>query len=73
MNYSELARQQFYKLKEDTLDDDRHSLGAENEIDYNTDGLKFKIKVDGFWEESTCFDWYVYDLSGNLIESGTEY
>ena len=30
MNYLELAKEQFYTLKEETLDEDRHLVGAGN-------------------------------------------
>jgi len=73
MNYLELAVDQFYQLKEDTLDDDRHSVGAECTEDYDIDGIKFQINVDGFWEKSTWFNWKVIDEKGNVIESGTNY
>lgn len=72
MDYLKLAKEQFSNLMEETLDEDRHSLGAENEQDYEIDGVKFKIKVDGFWEKATWFDWNVYDEQGNEIASGTE-
>jgi len=72
MNYRELASEQFYNLKEETLDDDRHCLGAANEQEYEIDGLKFKISVNGFWEKATWFDWVVYDEENNIITRGTE-
>lgn len=72
MNYLQLAKEQFSNLQEKTLDEDRHSLGAENEMDYEIDGVKFKIKVDGFWEKATWFDWTVYDEQGNEIANGTK-
>ena len=73
MDYLKLAKEQFFTLKEEMLDEDRHSLGAANEIDYDIEGEKFKIKVDGFWEKSTWFDWEVINLSGEKIASGTWY
>ena len=73
IDFEELAEDQFYKLKEETLDEDRKSLGAEGEQDYEIDEVKFKIKVDGFWEKSTWFNWIVYDESGKEIDTGTEY
>jgi hypothetical protein len=72
MNYLKLAKEQFSNLQEETLDEDRHSLGAENEMDYEIDGVKFKIKVEGFWEKATWFDWTVYDEEGKEIANGTE-
>lgn len=71
-DYLKLAIDQFNKLREETLDEDRHSLGAGNEYNYEVDGIKFKIAVDGYWEKSTWFDWQVYDSTGNKIFSGTE-
>jgi len=73
MNYLELAEDQFYNLKEETLDDDRHVLGAGNKKDYEVDNVKFTIEVDGFWEKSTWFDWIVKDENGAKIDSGTSY
>ena len=73
MNYLELAEKQFYNLKEETLDDDRHCSGAANKQDYEIDKVKFSIEVDGFWEKSTWFDWVVTDENGEKIDSGTEY
>lgn len=69
-NYFELAEDQFYQLKEDTLDDDRKCVGAEGEEDYDIDGFKFTIKVDGFWEKSTWFNYVVIDSDGDEIEKG---
>jgi hypothetical protein len=71
-DFLKLAKEQFSNLKEETLNEDRHCLGAESEEDYEVNGLKFKIKVDGFWEKATWFDWLVYDENGVQIESGTE-
>ena len=34
MNYLELAKEQFYTLKEETLNEDRHCLGAANSKEY---------------------------------------
>ena len=72
VNYLELAKIQFNALMEDILDADRHALGAECEEEYEKYGVKFKIKVDGFWEKSKWFDWCVYDDAGNVIAKGTE-
>lgn len=72
-NYLELAKEQFYNMKEEILDLDRKSLGGEDETNYEVDGVKFKIKVDGYWEKSNWFNWTVYDEQGNEITSGTEY
>jgi hypothetical protein len=68
--YLKLAKEQFSTLKEESLDDDRYSLGAIGEKDYEESGVKFKIKVDGFWESSTWFDYYVYDSLEIEIEKG---
>jgi len=73
MNYLELAKEQFYTLKEETLDEDRHCLGATNSKEYEKDGVKFSIEVDGFWEKSTWFDWEVKDENGAVLDSGTEW
>lgn len=72
-DYLELAEKQFYKLKEKTLDNERLSLGAESTEEYDIDGEKFKIHVDGFWEKSTWFNWTVYDNDGNVIHEDTKY
>ena len=69
--YLELAKNQFYELKEETLKDVSESMGAENELDYEIDGEKFKIKVDGFWEKATWFNWEVFNEQGESILSGT--
>ena len=73
MNYLKLAKEQFHNLKEETLDDDRHCLGASNKQDYEIDGVNFSIEVDGFWEKMTWFDWIVKDEKGEKIDSGNEY
>jgi len=73
MDYLSLAKEQFKLLMEDMLDEDRHCLGASNVEDYDINGNKFTIAVDGFWEKSTWFDWCVYDINKKLIASGTEY
>lgn len=73
MNYLELAKEQFYTLKEDTLNEDRHCLGAANKKDYEIGGVKFSIEVDGFWEKATWFDWTVNNEKGEEISKGTEY
>lgn len=73
MDYLSLAKDQFENLMEAMLDEDRHCLGASNEQDYNVNGEKFKIEVEGFWEKSTWFDWHVYDMNNIKITSGTEY
>lgn len=70
IDYSELAETQFYELKEETLDDDRKSLGAENDKNYDIEGEKFNISVSGFWEKSTWFDYVVKGENGNIIEEG---
>jgi len=73
MDYLSLAKEQFKLLMEDMLDEDRHCLGASNVEDYDINGNKFTIAVDGFWEKSTWFDWCVSDINKKLIASGTEY
>ena len=73
MNYLELAEEQFYNLKEEALDDDRHILGAANKKDYDIDSVKFTIEVDGFWEKATWFNWTATHENGDKLGSGTEY
>lgn len=70
-SYLELAKNQFLVLREEILDEDRHSLGGEDEIEYENTGIK--IRVDGFWEDSMWFDYFVHDMDGNLIEKGDYY
>jgi len=72
-DYLELAKEQFYNLKEETLDDDRHVLGAANKKDYDIDSFKFTIEVDGFWEKSTWFNWTATHENGDKLGGGTEY
>lgn len=71
--YLELAKEQFYAMKEEWLDDDRHCVGGENKQKYEVDGVKFEIQVNGFWEKSDWFDYKVTDLNGVEIKKGTEY
>lgn len=67
--YLELAEEQFFNLKEETLDLDRKSLGAEDTINYyDENDKKFSIKVNGYWEKATWFDYWVYDEFNNLLE-----
>lgn len=73
MDYLKLATTQFFALKEEVLDENRHALGSGNEVDYEIDGIKFKITVDGCWEKSTWFDWEVFDDKGNKVAGDTEY
>jgi hypothetical protein len=70
LDYLNLAKEQFNNLQKETLDMDRYSLGGEDEINYEIDGVKFKIKVDGFWEKSVWFDWFVYNEQGIEITKG---
>lgn len=70
INFKELAKKQFYALKEEILDEDRKSLGAGNEQDYTINDKKFTIIVDGFWEKAIWFEYFVLDENGNKIESG---
>lgn len=72
INYLELAEEQFDNLMNETLDNDRHVLGAGNKQEYNINGFKFSIEVDGFWEKAIWFDWSVYDSDSNKIANGTE-
>ena len=73
INYLDLAEEQFDNLMNETLDIDRHVLGAKNKQEYNINGFQFRIEVDGFWEQSIWFNWSVYDSDNNKIYSGTEY
>ena len=67
--YLELAEEQFFNLKEETLDSDRKSLGAEDTVNYYDENNKrFSIKVNGYWEKATWFDYWVYDEFNNLLE-----
>lgn len=71
--YIELARNQFYTMKEEWLDDDRHCIGGRNEQTYKVEGVNIKIKVDGNWDRSEWFDYIVIDKDGLEIETGTDY
>lgn len=68
--YLDLAKEQFFAMKEDILDEDRQSLGGAIEKEHEVDGKKCKIKVDGFWEKSNWFEWEAVDMSGSVIEKG---
>jgi hypothetical protein len=70
MNYLQLAKEQFLNLKEEMLDLDRKYLGSEDETNYEVDGIKFTIKVEGFWEKATFFDYVVKDEFGKELEKG---
>jgi hypothetical protein len=70
IDFLELAKEQFLNLKKEILDFNREYLGSEDETDYEVDGFKFKIKVDGFWEKATFFDYIVTDEFGKEIEKG---
>lgn len=69
IKYSEIAEKQFLELKEETLDEDRHCVGADNTVIYED----YHISVEGFWEKSTWFAYTVLDFEGNLIEQNTIY
>lgn len=69
-NYLELAKEQFLNLKEEVLDMDRKALGSEDETNYEVNEVKFKIKVDGFWEDSTWFNYEVLNEQNQTIEKG---
>jgi len=71
MKYLELAKKQFFNLKDEILNEDPNSIGAESEEHYELDGRKLTIKVDGFWEKSTWFGYKVYDEFLEEIESGS--
>lgn len=68
--YLEIAIEQFYEMKEEWLDDDRHCIGGENEKEYDVKGVKIKVKVDGFWEKSDWFNYVVFDCNGNELNKG---
>jgi hypothetical protein len=68
-----LAEKQFYQLKHEALKKDYESLGAENTEEHIVDGKKIKIKVDGFWEKSTWFNWIAWDERENQISKGTKW
>lgn len=69
-NFLELAQTQFLNLQDEILDIDRHSVGGGDETHYEVSGFKFKIKVDGYWEKATWFDYEVLDEQNKIIESG---
>jgi len=71
--YLELAQGQFDTMKEEWLDEDRHCVGGENKENYEVDGVKFEIKVEGFWEKSDWFDYTVTDEKGNKLEKGDSF
>lgn len=68
INYLELAKEQFLNLKEALLDLDRKCLGGIDTTNYEIEGIKFSIEVDGFWEKSTWFDYVVKNEFGNILE-----
>ena len=70
IDYLDLALDQFYSLKEETLDEDRKCVGAENKKQYNIDSNIFSIKVEGFWHNGINFDYYVYNDNDVIIEKG---
>lgn len=70
-DYLKLAQEQFLNLKEEELDLNRKILGSQDETNYEKDGIKFKISVDGFWEKATWFNYTVSDEQGNIIEKDT--
>lgn len=68
--YLDLAKEQFFAMKNDILDEDIESLGGAIEKEHEVDGKKCKINVDGFWEKSNWFEWEATDMDGNIIEKG---
>ena len=62
-----LADEQFYNLKEELLEDDRHCVGGSIDEDYEINGEKFNISVDGYWEKSEWYSLIVKDDNGNII------
>lgn len=71
MNYLKLAINQFSEMKEEWLDNDRHCVGGISEESYELEGVRFQLKVDGFWEKSDWFDYTVIDTNGNELEKKT--
>jgi hypothetical protein len=69
-NYLEIAKHQFLNLKEEFLDMDRKAIGSEDDTNYEVDKFKFKIKVDGYWEDSTWFNYEVLNEQNEIIEKG---
>ena len=49
--YLELAIKQFYTMKEEFLNNDRDCVGGEDKKDYERHGIKFQLKIEGFWEK----------------------
>lgn len=70
INYQQIAIKQFFELKEETESETQEVLGAEVEKDYEINGFKFKIHVDGYWEKAVWFDWIAYNEQGKIIEEG---
>lgn len=68
--YLELAIDQFYEMKEEWLDDDRHCVGGTNKKDYQLDEVKFELEVNGFWEKADWFDYTVVDSDGIELDKG---
>tara|TARA_R110000737_G_scaffold353327_1_gene404194 strand:- start:68 stop:292 length:225 start_codon:yes stop_codon:yes gene_type:complete len=68
--YLELAIDQFFEMKEDWLDGDRHCVGGTKKKYYELDGVKFELKVDGFWEKADWFDYTVIDSNGTELDKG---
>ena len=71
--YLELAIKQFHTMKEEFLNNDRDCVGGEDKKDYERHGIKFQLKIEGFWEKQDWFDYTVNDINGNEIESGDWY
>ena len=66
--YLDLAQDQFDTMKEEWLDEDKHCVGGENKENYEVDGVKFEIKVEGSWEKTDWFEYTVTDAKGNELE-----
>ena len=69
--FVELAKQQFYDMKEEYLDDDRHCIGGENTQKYDENGIKFTIFVYGCWEKSEWFDYEIITENNKILKSGS--
>lgn len=72
--YLELAEKQFYALKEETISEHPKSLGAESTEEYEVNGIKINIHVDGYWEKSTWFNYTASNATtGEEVEKNTIY
>jgi hypothetical protein len=70
IDYLELAKSFFLKLKKELQQEDSDSMGGISLEEFNVNCFKFKIEVDGFWEKATFFDYIVTDEFGKEIDKG---